>query len=460
MNAHPAQLTLDQWHSRYGQLRENGLTERFYGGPLQRHFDAGDKRLARLRFDNAPAALALWNLILTEEDRLRLWRHKGNKIVGTMKDLGTTPLLAYAFDNLAAFYPDAAWWIPCFKQNRDGLFDLADQHGLDAAFCPVRAMVGAFVNGQHFPIPDALICAVGAVCDDFSIAAQRLESLGRSILWWEVPRRRTPDPGEPATPLTDGLSAPDAQVRLVRQELVRIGDYLEQVSGQPLSIARLAETLRKANRIRRLLRTLRQRIFTAPRCPLGALETMLAEMLAIHFCSDPDETELILTALLDEVNRRIAAGLGVLPENAVRMYWINPPADIYAMNLLEACGGRLCGTDFMFPHALAPLDETADPFTALAKAALTDPMIGSSRQRADGIARDIAALDAEAVVLCRIPGASHCAAETRIIADLLRDRLNRPVLDIEIPSLIDPCETSLTTRLEALTETARSRRTL
>ena len=88
MNAPPAQLTLDQWQHRYRQLRECGLAEHFYGGPLQRHFDAGDKRLARLHFDNSPAALALWNLILTEEDRLRLWRQKGNKIVGTMKDLG------------------------------------------------------------------------------------------------------------------------------------------------------------------------------------------------------------------------------------------------------------------------------------------------------------------------------------------------------------------------------------
>lgn len=460
MNAQPAQLTLDQWHSRYERLRDNGLIERFYGGPLQRHFDAGDKRLGRLHFDNSAAALALWNLVLTEEDRLRLWRQKGGKIVGTMKDLGTTPLLAYAFDNLVAFYPDAAWWIPCFKQQNDGLFDLADQYGLDATFCPVRAMVGAFVNGQHFPIPDALVCGVGAVCDDFAIAAQRLESLGRDIFWWELPHRRTPDPDEPAVPLADGLAAPQLQLRLVRQELVRIVGYLEGVSGNPLCKNRLAETLRKANRIRRLLQTLRTLVFTAPRCPLGALETMLAEMLALHFCSDPDETEIVLTALIDEVKRRIANNLGVLSETAVRVYWINPPADLCAMNLLEQCGGRLCGTDFMFPHALAQLDSDDDPFTSLAKAALADPMIGSSQQRTERIARQIDALSAEAVVLCRIPGASHCAAESRIIADRLAQQTRCPVLDIEIPTLIDPYETSLTTRLEALTETARNRRPL
>ena len=214
MNAHPAHLTLDQWHGRYDQLRENGLVERFYGGPLRRHFEAGDKRLGRLYFDNSAAGLALWNLVLTEEDRLGLWRFKGNKIVGTMKDLGTAPLLAYSFDNLAAFYPDAAWWIPCFKQHNDGLF------------------------------------------------------------------------------------------------------------------------------------------------------------------------------------------------------------------------------------------------------ALADPMIGASSERAERIAVDVEKLGAEAIVVCRIPGASHCAAETRVLADRLAERTHRPVLDIEIPTLIDPYETSVTTRLEALIETARNRRHL
>ena len=47
--------------------------------------------------------------------------------------------------------------------------------GIDASFCPVRAMLPAFQNGEHFPRPDVLICSTGAVCDDFSAIAQRLE---------------------------------------------------------------------------------------------------------------------------------------------------------------------------------------------------------------------------------------------------------------------------------------------
>ncbi len=460
MNVPPAQLTLDQWQQRYRQLCEADLKERFYGGPLQRHFNAGDKRLDRLRFDNAPAALALWNLILTEEDRLRLWRRQGNKIIGTMKDLGTIPVIAYAFENLTAFYPDAAWWIPCFKQQRDGLFELADQYGLDAAFCPVRAMVGAFVNGQHFPIPDALVCSVGATCDDFSIAAARLESLGFEIFWWEMPHYRNPHNGQTARVRPNGLTASEQQIDYVRCELMRVADYLAEVAGRPLDHQQLRTSIRQTNRIRKLLRTLKMRVFSAPRCPLPALEMMLAEMLAIHFCSDPNETEVVLTGLLNEVNRRVENNLGVLSNEPVRVFWVNPPADVYAMNLMEQCGGRLCGTELMFPHALMSIDETDDPFVALATAALADPMAGSAQRRAGGILRSIHTVGAEAVVFSRIPGASHCATEGRLIADCIRNHTALAVLDIEIPTLIDPYESSLTTRLEALIETAKSRRAI
>jgi len=57
-----------------------------------------------------------------------------------------------------------------------------------------RAMLAAFENGEHFPQPDLLICSAGAVCDDFSAIAQRLEQMGFPIVWWEVPRRRPPEP--------------------------------------------------------------------------------------------------------------------------------------------------------------------------------------------------------------------------------------------------------------------------
>ncbi|MHC4097128.1 MAG: hypothetical protein ACYSU3_13875, partial [Planctomycetota bacterium] len=105
MNNRPRQITLEEWDERYEQLQRSGLCEASYGGALSRHVQDGDYRLLRLRYDNSSAALRLWNFLLTEEERLHQARAEGKKIVGTMKDLGTVPVMAYSLDNVVAFYP-------------------------------------------------------------------------------------------------------------------------------------------------------------------------------------------------------------------------------------------------------------------------------------------------------------------------------------------------------------------
>lgn len=458
MNTPPVQLTLDGWDVRYEELRRSGEWEPDHGGPLRRHVADGDLRLLRLRFDNSAAALRLWNFLLTEEDRLHGLRAQGGKIVGAMKDLGTVPVMAYSLPGLTAFYPDGAWWTPCVMEMSDALLQEADRLGLDETFCPVRAMIGAFVTQRHFPIPDLLVCSAGAVCDDYSAIAQRLNGLGHPLLWWEIPHRRAPDDGECAVPLPGGGVAPRSQVEFVERELRRVGEALSRLSGTVLDDARLTEGIRRANGIRRRLRTLRERVFTAPIAPLPALELLIAEMLAIHYCSDPAETEQVLDALLAETQRRVDARIGIGSPEAIRVFWVNPVADLRMMNRLEAAGGRLCGTDFMFSHALDELPEDLPPFAALARAALADPMAGSAADRAERIARDAVRFGAEALVVSRIPGASHCATEGAHIAERVRRTLGIPTVEIEVPPLGEATAPAAETRLEALMEAARARR--
>lgn len=458
MNESPRQITLKEWDGRYEQLRRTGLHEGSYGGKLSRHLADGDRRLLKLRYDNSPAALRLWNFLLTEEERLHQGRRDGKKIVGTMKDLGTVPVMAYSLDNVMAFYPDGAWWIPCVMELSAGLLEVADSLGIDESFCPVRAMLGAFITEAHFPVPDILICSVGATCDDFSAIAQRLESLGYPILWWEIPHRRAPDPEEVAIALPGTFFAPEAQVEFVKSELQRIKIALEELSGQHLGNEKLSTGIKKANQVRRLLAELRQIVFTAKVCPIGALEMLVAEMLAIHFCSDREETIIVLKALVDEVKRRARVGTGVLAADAVRVFWVNPVADLHVMNLLEDCGGRVCGTEYLFTHALDLIDEDMDPLEALASAALADPMVGSSADRGDRICRDVERFGAEAVLISRIPGASHCGLEGKIIAEIVQAELDIPTLEIEVPSVTDSIHPNLCTRIEALIETVKERR--
>ncbi|MGB2861925.1 MAG: 2-hydroxyacyl-CoA dehydratase family protein [Sedimentisphaerales bacterium] len=454
----PKRITLQEWDLRYKQLEKAGTYEPDYGGPLSRHVEDGDQRLLKLRYDNSAAALRLWNFLLTEEDRLHKARAAGKKIVGTMKDLGTVPVMAYCFENIVAFYPDGAWWIPCVMELGAGLLQIADSLGIDESFCPVRAMLGAFVTGAHFPIPDMLVCSVGATCDDFSAIAQRLNGLGHPIFWWEIPHRRNPEPDETAVNLPGGFSAPKCQVEFVKSQLERIKTTLEGLAGEKLDERKLSAGINKANQVRKYLTELRQLAFTAKRCPLPALEMLIAEMLAIHFCSDRQETIEVLKELLDEVTSRVRDGKGILDAEAARIFWVNPVADLQVMNLLEDCGGRICGTEYLFTHALDIIPEDLPPLEALAQMALADPMAGSSIDRAKRICGDICLFGAEAVLISRIPGASHCALEGRVISEIVREKFDIPVLEIEVPPVTDSMRPTVRTRLEALVETVKARR--
>jgi benzoyl-CoA reductase/2-hydroxyglutaryl-CoA dehydratase subunit BcrC/BadD/HgdB len=454
----PAKITLDQWDARYAALRAGGLAEPFYGGPLGRHLAGGDRRLSKLRYDNSPAALRLWNFLLTEDDRLFAARRAGRKIVGVMKDLGTTAAMAMSLPNVTAFYPDGAWWIPCLMEHGAGVLETADALGIDESFCPVRAMLGAFATGEHFPRPDLLVCSAGAVCDDFSAVAQLVEGLGHPILWWEMPARRRPADGEPAVRLPTGFVAPASQVALVRGELERVRTALEELAGRELDDAGLAAGIAHANRARGLLDELRLLAYSAEPCPVPALEMLIAEMLIIHYCSDRDEAPAVLEELLAEARRREEAGIGPLAPGAARIFWVNPVADLRVMNLLEDCGGRLCGTELLFCHALDAIPTDCPPMEALARAALADPMVGPARDRAERICADIRRFGSEAVVISRIPGASHCALEGGVIGGIIGQRLGLPVLEIEVPPLSDSMAPALRTRLEAIVEVVKERR--
>jgi hypothetical protein len=128
------------------------------------------------------------------------------------------------------------------------------------------------------------------------------------------------------------------------------------------------------------------------------------------------------------------------------------------MNLLEDYGGRICGTEYLFTHALDEIPTDLPPIEALARMALADPMVGSAKDRAERICQDMRRFGSEALIISKIPGASHCAMEGRLIAEKVRHDLDLPVLEIEVPPLCDSVSQSLKTRLNALIEIVKERR--
>ena len=128
------------------------------------------------------------------------------------------------------------------------------------------------------------------------------------------------------------------------------------------------------------------------------------------------------------------------------------------MNWLEEWGGRICGTDYMFTHALDLIPENLPPLEALARCALADPMVGPSRDRALRAVAECRQTGAEALIVSRIPGASHCASEGAIIRQIVAKELDIPTIELEIPPVCDAMQPTIRSRVQALLETALAKR--
>jgi benzoyl-CoA reductase/2-hydroxyglutaryl-CoA dehydratase subunit BcrC/BadD/HgdB len=468
----PAKISLSEWDKLYAKITQNELAKykyiqeipkfsKSYVIKLSEYFKTGDKRLVSLKYDNSLASLRLWNFLLSEEDRLADWRKAGKKLFGVMKDLGTIPVMVYSSHKGVAFYPDGAWWTPCFKELEDELFRIADQEGVGEDACPVRATLGAFINQKHFPIPDLCIAGVGSCCNDFSAIMQRIAGLGHKFLWWELPYRKDSKSwyrhGD-SIKLPNGELCPASLVSFTVQQLTRIKGGIEEVTGEKITDEMLGKGIKKANRLRGVVHKLRSLAYGTIPVPAAALELLICEMIVIHFCSDSEEAIRVLEHFLETVETRVKKQQGILPGNPFRVTWVNPVADLRMMNLLEELGGCIAGTEYLFSHALDLIPEDIEPIKALAYMVLSDPMIGSAEYRARRIIAEAKKYNAEGIVISRIPGASHCASEGHIIGEIIKKEMNIPVLDISVPSLIDATMINLKTRIQAFFEILDLRR--
>lgn len=401
----------------------------------------GDRRLSRLRYDPDPAALGLCSLIESQTERLKARAHSGTKIIASLKDLSTVPALLAAADDAVCFSADMAYMQPCTSEDPRFL-ELAAEHGLGEDFCEVRAVVGAFADGDYWPRPDLCVAAAGACCDDFSACSQQVAAMGHRTYFWELPEV--------------GQGPTEEDLAFAVRELEGVRRAIAEALGREIPDEELAEGLRRVNRLRSLLRSIREMAYApAPgAAPLAALESLLVEALAVDYGSDLAAA----TALLEQVETlcraRLAGGENAIDPDAVRLTWVTPAMDLCLQNLMEDLGARVAGTEYMIGHGWTELDETRPPLEALAASALEDSMIGSLARRARRVADQAARYEAEGVVLVTFFGASHCAYESGVIAE----ELDLPVLTLDVRSAAGPVPSATAGRLESFIETLRAAR--
>lgn len=468
MKSNLKRISISEWDDKYSSVPENFRNEcrhlreledrgRLYLAAPSHYASKGDRLLNRLKFDPSLAALRLWSFLFSEKDRLFEAKKHGWKIFAAMKDLGIVPVITYSLPKTLTFYADEMWWAPCFAED-PRLLDVAAKLGATEELCFVRAALGAMKTLDYFPEPDLCIAGVGSCCDDFSAVMQLIEWQGLKVHWWEMPSRNIPNTGNRTGRTPYGKTRYKKEIlSFIVKELKGVAEAASDVAGEKISRTKLLWNIRRFNRIRGLLSSLREKVYSAEHTPLPGLEMFLAEFLPMHGCSDPEEAENVLECLHREVDRRLAKRLSPFSGKPARIFWATPPTDASLITILEDCGGTVCGTEYLISHSFFNIRTTGEPFKALAENHLDDPMAGACGVRVERILKEAKKFRAEGVIISGIFGASHCPFEEKRISEELR-KADIPVLSFDVPFSPGRSSEQVKNRIESFVEIIKKRR--
>ena len=135
------------------------------------------------------------------------------------------------------------------------------------------------------------------------------------------------------------------------------GTHFVGLRNLPHGASSISISIKKANRLRKIIARLRKLAYGIVPVPAASLELLIAEMIVIHFCSDSEEAIRVLEHFLETVKNRVKRKEGILAGHPYRVTWVNPVADLKMMNILEELGGCIAGTEYLFSHALDLIPE-------------------------------------------------------------------------------------------------------
>ncbi len=455
----PRRITFDEWDDLFQTVPEE-LIENYhyfppnkdawskYLFPPQTFAIYGARHLRRLKFDNSLAALRLWGFIQNEGERLFRARQIGRKVIAVLGDLGPLAVIVNSFPGCVAFYPDCWWWTP-FAMESKVLLNKAAELGIGEATCFSRAALGAFAKHSYFPDPDLVIAATGISCDDYSGVENLVANLVSEVLWVETPGRF------PGVSRSNWSEHEERMRRLLVAEYRRVIQRLEELTGTQLTEDMLRTGIQRANRVRLLTNRLREMAYQAALLP--ALETMLVEFGCLHCYSDIQEWTAILEHLLATAKRRQKENLPILPPDSLRIAWVTPPADPLLLCYGEDRGARVVATEYVINQALVPIDETIPPLAGIAGSVLMGSLNGTSRDRANLLITQAMKYRAEGVIFSGILGGSHCAMESKLIAEYVKAATGLPVLEFDVAPPNREIDRQTQTRIDAFLELLRKR---
>ncbi len=247
-----------------------------------------------------------------------------------------------------------------------------------------------------------------------------------------------------------------------RQEILRLGSFVEGFTGQKIDMDRLRFQIEIHNRIRKLVRRI-SRFQAAERVPLSGLD-MLTVMETKSFYVYPENYIELLRRFVSEMEDIVESGFSPFEPDAPRILLTGCPigkGSEKVLRLIEECGGAVvCMENCTGVKGLDLLvdEEESDPFIALARRYLQIPCscMSPNNGRLDLLDRLINEFRVDGIIDLTLQYCHAYHIESRVIGDFVENGRRLPFLHVETDYSDSDVE-RLRTRIEAFLEMAGRR---
>ena len=246
------------------------------------------------------------------------------------------------------------------------------------------------------------------------------------------------------------------------EEILRLGRFLEESTGQKIDRDHLRFQIRMHNRIRKLVRRI-SRFQAAERVPLSGLD-MMTVMETKSFFVYPEKYLDLLQEFIAEMEDIAATGFSPFEPDAPRILLTGCPigkGSEKVLRMIEECGGAVvCMENCTGVKGLDLLvdEEEKDPFLALARRYLQIPCscMTPNTGRLVLLNRLIGEFSVDAVVDLTFQCCHTYNIESQVIGNSVEKGFGLPFLHVETDYSQSDVE-QLRTRIEAFLEMARWR---
>ena len=276
---------------------------------------------AYLSQHDRPDGMAYFDFVMSEIHGLRikeLQDHKaaGGSVIGTFCVYVPEEIIR-ALDGVCVGLCAGAEWA----------YDQVEQL-LPRTTCALIKSAMGFKLGKVCPYVESADLVIGETTCDGKKKAYELFGELAPVYVMELPQMKRP-----------------ADQQLWRGELDRLTAKLEEVTGRSLEYDRLLTATREVNDKRRALQRLNAARSASP-APISGKDALLAVQVA--FYDDVPRFTKMVNAIADDLEVRVAEGLGVAPADAPRVLVTGSPMSIpnwKVHDLVEKAGGVVVGEE-------------------------------------------------------------------------------------------------------------------